>query len=99
MPRPTDEDIADSILRSRGWRQTRRFKFIPEKQSQYITEFVTQHLHTLVWIPHEELVIRIEAVAHIVRSRMALKAAQTRKKRRKAEEKKRAAECQLELFG
>jgi hypothetical protein len=52
-----------------------------------------------VWIPHEELVIRIEAVAHIVRSRMALKAAQTRKKRRKAEEKKRAAECQLELFG
>jgi|GEM_PF-6987959 hypothetical protein len=93
MPQPTDEDIADSILRSRGWRQTRRFKFIPEKQSQYITEFVAQHLQGLEWIPHEELVIRIEAVAHIIRSRMATKSAQTRKKRARqqkiAEEKAR----------
>ena len=98
MAQPTNEDLATSILKSRGWRQTRRFKFIPEKQSQYVTEFVTQHLRGLAWIPREELVDRIEAVAHIIRVRMAQKAARTRKKRAAQQKAVKEAARQLELF-
>ena len=78
----SNEELADSVMKSQLWRKGRPFRFTDDPQSQYLAELVRDCLEGISWIPPSELNDTVRAVTHIIRQRMATKAATTRKRKR-----------------
>ena len=96
--RPSSEDLADSLTRSRFWRSVRPYLFSRESGSQYLSQAVREYLAAMAWIEPVDLSDAVEDVTHILRQRMAKKAAVTRKRRTHGKQLQAQRERQYELF-
>jgi hypothetical protein len=94
----SNEELADSVIKSRIWRQSRSSKFTGDPQSQYLAELVRDCLEGIRWIQRDKLNDTVEAVVHIIRQRMATKAAATRKRNRRRASIRAERDRQHNLF-
>lgn len=86
----TDEKLADAVTRSSLWK--RRIGRLNPKSNAQRNELVFHCLKEFRWIPPYEFNDYYERISAIIRSRVAKKAAETRKKNaRKARVKKELA--------
>ena len=94
----SDKRRSDSLMRSRLWRKVRPFLFTPESGSQYLSDLVREYLRGMAWVPPDEFTGVVEAVTHIIRQRMAKKAAATRRRNKRHIDQATEAKRQYELF-
>jgi len=91
MPRLTDEDLADTIVKSIRWGQHRKFQNPKYYSYPKFRKLVWVCLLDYKWIPHEDRMERWGNVCEILQKRYRAKGARTRqatlKRKRKLEEK------------
>ncbi len=96
----SDEHLAEGLLRSPAWRNwVEEANLSPASRNHQLPDFIRSQLKTFPWLDRKgKLELTVQRVARLIRSRWAIKAAETRKKNAPRRREKKLAEAQLPLL-
>lgn len=96
----SDEHLADSMLTGPAWRNwVEEANLSPASRNRQLPDFLYSQLRQYPWLDREgKLWLTVFRVARVIRSRWAIKAAETRKKNAPRRREQKLAEAQLSLL-